>query len=477
MFDLPDLTLKQEVGEDGLDRLEMLCRWLFKGSVEKNHRIAPSLIIRGECELFGLSAPRFAVRRYVYTPDSTSPIAFFNIRRLKWFHETIRAAHPELSENRLNEKVLRGSPVADSLITPSVCSSPSVRLITCDLAAYFGKECAESSVVPFMQHMSLGGGMCAQACIFMALCLHERDAKAITGLGEMVAGELDSGEVELRGLDDKQIADILQSERFGLGACLEDKLIKAGTRESISNEVKAAWRGYVNSRIPCICLVDIEKMQLPDGIYAANNIPTRRKGGGRPRKHAILLVGCHRIAGSCESRQFVFNDPATYPFLTASYSAMLDARAKEGAIQWISVLPNPATLPLVGRHDQLQEGVFFHASVHQRFTPWYRFQAEGHWPGEWKLARASEDGWGAALGEMFAESPDGVALRSSLANHLNGDQAVANRTLWIQWLKRMGKDHPDEVWLWPGERPDDNRNGKLMPVARFRMAGGSLARI
>src|SRR6266540_720720 len=72
--------IKREVGSSGIEEIQSLLRWLRirLPNREWEGRIAPSIISRSECELFGLSMPRFAFRLYL----DSNHASFINIRRL-----------------------------------------------------------------------------------------------------------------------------------------------------------------------------------------------------------------------------------------------------------------------------------------------------------------------------------------------------------------------------------------------------------
>lgn len=121
--------LKAQVGANEIQWVsQVLHNWLFGQQAppgELRYRLAPSLIARSECELFAVSAPRFAVR--VRFKDGS----FANLRRIKFLLETVEnwgeppdVVNPAFTYDLLSANqrspldLLRGSQrcLADSLI-------------------------------------------------------------------------------------------------------------------------------------------------------------------------------------------------------------------------------------------------------------------------------------------------------------------------------------------------------------------------
>ncbi|HWB05289.1 MAG TPA: hypothetical protein VG796_19810 [Verrucomicrobiales bacterium] len=223
----------EKIGQKALREVEDLLHAVYLapgsqgGDLAEKHlwhwTYAPSLVVRGEMEVFGQSHPRFALR---VRPFAGHKDGFLNLRRVQ---ETCDRLPPEwtpiTSEDekeieklglnpgaRLPEKADRpgtvykeSSAVADCLLpTPAnldhsyfILKSPE------ELALAFG-EGAEGGLVegqatlpdypnatgfrgsPYMRQIQmLGAGVCAQAVCFMASALLARHARYIHGLAEI----------------------------------------------------------------------------------------------------------------------------------------------------------------------------------------------------------------------------------------------------------------------------------------------------
>ncbi|MCA9206348.1 MAG: hypothetical protein KDA59_25020, partial [Planctomycetales bacterium] len=181
-----DIISRDELfdSEDGSDlsadsrRLSQFAMWLYgvpsaSGSVASERklrmRFAPSIILRSEAELLAVSCPRFAVRVYV------SERSFVNARRRRTLQRAIRRAYADsIKGDQFREQLLRdvdrSSWIADSLLEVPDDIKARFTCLTTRLATSYGER-EEFDAVPFVTHIRLGGGLCAQAVCFMTLCL------------------------------------------------------------------------------------------------------------------------------------------------------------------------------------------------------------------------------------------------------------------------------------------------------------------
>lgn len=482
--------VKKQVGDAGIAEIHKLCKWLYKATPSFRYRVAPSIITRSECELFGISSPRFAIRKSVEIPMSTDgDYTLFNLRRLVWFCNAIERTHGDVGA--LKSAVIKaGLCVADSLIVPPQRFRDEFHIITCNLARYYGEPESSAPAVPFMQHMDLGGGMCAQACIFMALCLQEKlETTRISGVAELTAVAVSDPIFLLKGLMASQIAEVLRSDTCGLSAFLEwpDKAVDDDWR----NETIAALRGYVESGVPVICLVDLfivsgawlsKESQPTSSIWGKNSVdcPIPRDRLPPPEDksvHAVLLVGC----GKTNEDKFLINDPAKYPFLLASFDDIYAARIDAEVPEFIPVLPRPITMPLIGRPAGVRgrvRGLIEGADLLQTFPDGDKPVWQGEWPGSFRLIDFGDKSRDDAMRGLFVKR-DNVGkqfgfwtlLVSALRRLFGGGDSdregeiiwkallVAGRRgelpvegwHWVQWLnprKKPRTKRADEVWIW-----------------------------
>ena len=358
-FTYPLAVHGQEIGERAVDRVCSLIQWLYGEECEPRRlkcRIAPSIIARGEAELFGIASPRFSSR--VYLPDG----GFLNLRRLKLFATAASKTHSQrllkllslvmfrttrpVSSNEIVAIARNSGCIADSLISLPKRFRDRYQVIQCDLGKAYGE--GESILgVPFLQHVELGGGLCAQASCFMALCLHERRSNSIWGVSEITklaspATPGTSESVTLGGLSCRQMASFFQGTEIGLNCNRQ-------TSVRVDRELASfALRSYVQSSIPVIVPVDLGRMwgdlideekALGGSLLERNGFPLKRADERRLRlqNHALVVIGVSRDGG-----EFMLNDPATAPFLAATIDELYMVRRYGKHVKNCDV-PRPAS--------------------------------------------------------------------------------------------------------------------------------------
>lgn len=488
-------------------QIENLCRRLYGEFTLSDERIAPSLIARSECELFCLSAPRFAYRVIAHVNSQARDLpSIINVRRLNWFR-TAMANRWSLADEVLEEFVERGNPVADSLFVVPDQRGGDFHVLSCDLAHYYGEDIASHASVPFMQHMPLGGGMCAQACIFMALCLQHRWASSVAGVAELtlLAKQRDRGEkaeeVLLNGLKFHEIADVLRNPVIGMYAPLETVKSLMTSTEKTPGLLAAIWHTYVTSGVPVICVLDSHELagvRLKAGEYKTgcvwgfNGIEQIRLPEELSEKkegpHAVLIVGSSRknerpLAGDgLEDGQFLVNDPAADPMMIAPLALLRKAALKGKDLVWYPVLPPDVRLPLVGvsggqliefaRSAQLR-GKALSSGRLPGIAKW-----EGAWPGRIRLIRFADSDWQQHVAETLESSGDiGQAdgQGSNLKGRVFGALDAIRETIpscWLQSLREGGEGLPSQVWIWDASKeapPVD----ELSPLLRVFVRQGS----
>ena len=375
-------------------RLELLRQWIYKPQghevslPEVQFRLAPSVIVRSEAELFGVSSPRFAIRAYL------SDRSFVNIRRNKVLQqmigETIKNGQ---SKQQLLKELKRPefAWTADSLLEiptrfelspefveshPSLSSHPQnengFHFLTANLGNEYGED-FDGPLVPFVTHISVGGGLCAQASCFMSLCL--TDCKQVLGISEITklawadqakpaapTGKLAEvtpavgkpsnpakntqrdGVIKIIGLSSERMAAFFTKEEIGLDAQLQ-------TMAGENNErfIKFAIQTYIANQIPLNAILSISRMQgshlkqvhsnkqlqpilklngyefddddrsqLPIGLVEPDQDDDPPQNPND--HHCVVIVGA-------SEKKVCINDPATFPFIEASFQQLYDARA------------------------------------------------------------------------------------------------------------------------------------------------------
>jgi hypothetical protein len=263
-------------------------------------RMAPSIICRSEISLFNISMPRFAFRTYM------ADGSLFNIRRLATFSGQVRKWH-----NLDGRKVHRFLPKPALFLRQNKCvadcflRSPSrtrgYHVLQVPLAKAYGEVYPDKEDVdgtPYMRHIQPGGGLCAQAVIYIASVLLPQCGKGIygaagvTAIGTAKEAGADSLErlelsprLELSGLNDTEMATYFR--RMGYTAIWQQPLPKQQPDGSISRvpSVRAskldpliisfrhALQSYLLSDIPVILPVDVGRLKGLNRTFLCSQIP------------------------------------------------------------------------------------------------------------------------------------------------------------------------------------------------------------
>ncbi len=321
--------LLPQCGDEAVRNLKALRQWLWNiPETEAISRVrpAPSLITRGEAELFGISSPRFAYRIYLgRNPEE----GFVNARRLVRMREDLLKqlgafdSWPHLDEvpDAWLKRHLdgQGDCIADSFLRlPAKRMSVLVSGKTAGEvyhvleAQHLGRSYAEPkcpNATPFLQHTTLAGGMCAQAAIFMATALHHQpqlerqpNLYGIADITALMSG-LSSGDcppVTLGGLNPCEMTTFF--EKFSarrpvdrLTAIHETELVTSANLKPpmlyqlATRQTPRLFQAYVASGVPIIVLVDLNSLlglqidevnneqcpisRVQDSVFAKNKLP------------------------------------------------------------------------------------------------------------------------------------------------------------------------------------------------------------
>ena len=359
-------TVRTIIGERGMTHLERILDHLFrtlpvrlkgnpKPPVPLGHfqfRYAPSIVTRNEAELFGISSPRFAIR-------GSESCGIFNLRRLdnlekavgeKWSERLASKPIPQiLREPNYPEtpaqKFTTNRCIADALIIAGVAElqSDGFRVLTTNLGIPYG-EGLPLTGVPYVEHITLGGGLCAQAsCLMCTLLLHDfslgvHGAAEITALTKISDTDSDnqSSEVEefaLSGMKPIEIVSYFRSSSVRMASSIE--LADEGYfNEATPRFTMEGLFAYVRSGLPVIIPVDAGRMEAP--ILKPNKIPYAEPVSGtvRNRSHAIVAVAAKRLKktegadqNSLADLEFAVNDPLRCPLLLANGNQLVESRA------------------------------------------------------------------------------------------------------------------------------------------------------
>lgn len=376
--------IEAEVGDDvffpgdNSKKLALLELWLYGGVSKIYPRLAPSIITRSEAELLGIASPRFAIRVYLLQGS------FANIRRRKVTARQIRKTYDEaladhlqgLTEDKHNIRLRTLSDsekqacvlaleeaahrkvnwIADCLLVPPKrLVDEQYKFLTCSLGTDYGEDEMEPAT-PFVTHISIGGGLCAQAACFMTMCLLEHsDIFGISEITLLASEESEKKEIEIHGLKPRTMVNFF--EKIGIAAQLQEGVAPESLmlQDEIRTEIekiRAALRIYVDNKIPVLPMLSASRMQglrpLDDKptiskpiiassgdqyVQGSTDIPLGKKLDYVNSRiyeqrdlahdnHCVVIVGRNDDATS-----FLLNDPATFPFVKCTPAQLFDARA------------------------------------------------------------------------------------------------------------------------------------------------------
>ena len=293
---------------------------------EIRYRVAPSIMARSECELYSISAPRFAVRASL--PDGS----FLNLRRIEFLLRACanvpiagtsgkRSLADELMPNRT-----QGTAIGDSVIVP-----PKNRfdphewfVLTAPLGKRYGEHAGilegEIHGTPYVRQMYLGGGMCAQAACFMANALLIEDANALFGVAEITALASEAvcqgrpASLTVTGMTLGEMQLFLSGNFVGLECYIQAPYAIAGAEAPLGDDSHLllelcvnALRSYVLSGMPIILHLDYRNVCFAEDFAPQSDCLAQLTD---PAHHAMVFVGCE-LKRPCG---FVVNDPSYLPF-------------------------------------------------------------------------------------------------------------------------------------------------------------------
>ena len=276
--------------------------------------------------------------------------------------------------------------------------------------AHFG-ESNMSEGIPFARPLSISG-MCAQACCYMANILKLDDSSGAYGISEITAlasgqgNEIKLAEFEVGGLNQDKIALYFDQDIVGLRAipqAFDSELYPESTALTLCKEAMSA---YITAGMPVILTVDLgrligsnpdgvnpkNKMYIPkeESIYSQNYYP-QEFIEKRAANHSILIVGESKTPSS--NPNYLFQDPASFPFMTATFEELMKVRAyRKNAYPALDLI-DPTIVPVTPRRIQLFP--YRPQSVDSLLYRWSRLKklhkfSYGDIPSRFALAKAKD---------------------------------------------------------------------------------------
>jgi len=386
------------LGELGRGQIQRLSNFL-ELELPKDARFAPSIIVRSEAQLFGISMPRFALR--LLLPGNAGLV---NCRRIDDFIDAAegdgfvvwgnRLSHSGSSKNDSITRELGSKPlgeillqenqscIADCLLAlPSSYSTRDCTLLTVDLQLAYGEIYAPSQRAavgetkptqcysPYVKTIDLGGGLCAQSVCYMATAFLDY-ANAIYGLSEItaLAHNDDCQELRISGLTLDEICRYFS--RIGLNGIQQLPVSSTfGFKRSdadVQKEFEIAIESYIRSGFPVLLPTDMGLLAAQ--VYPQNGITDSAASEQEHKHHAIILVGFYSDPLNSTFR-VIFHDPAYFPFMNASAGELAEAgfySRDEGDPEKrliISVTPAKVKLPLLwwrrGQAEPCERGLIW----------------------------------------------------------------------------------------------------------------------
>lgn len=500
---LDDLGEKLDGNERGdLARLAEFYELLPNAAFQPNAARAPSIITRGEVQLFGNSYPRFANRLKL-----TEFYGFVNCRRLKTFLDQVEHQgnvnwgrprnapdggrnNPDLLPLTENPRLLKDILARQSVIADSLLAQPSrlhqflFRYLELnENLNLFGCYCEPNPApakghLPYLKSFDLGGGVCSQSVCFMATVILAYYTTSICGIAEItaLAHAQDILELSLSGFTPAMINTYFQN--VGLRSHLQ--VARKPNASTLDDQDKRdfyqAICAYLYSGFPVILPVDHFYMAVGENgvssIYRnngwnLNGDPAVLENVG----HAVLIVGHgERNVSLTTSRgnvvsleaPFVFHDPAAMPFMVADLPELIQAGPFDGEFKdrdngiFMPVTPSKVRLPLLrerstddAAHERSFIGLFdiavsFRDSVNPATVPKPRENL-----GKFRLVRCSEPGPLKSVVLPELEDSLNAALVATLPKLALTRDVVSRDALEWVWLEIF----PSSIWIWNAEEP------------------------
>jgi sugar phosphate isomerase/epimerase len=388
----------------------------------------------------------------------------------------------------------KSSCIADSALAPP--NWDGYKFITTELGRAYGEE-KDFMGVPYMKHIPLTGGLCAQAVCFMATVLLRRHAAGVYCIVDITAlatGGLDSKrELELVGLKHKDLLNYFSHSNVNLnsiwqiptpwsGGFVEGRIV---TKERLKS-YSTILRSYLLSDMPVIVTVDsgrLSGMASParslfyESVFKLNRLKREVNLADafdlRRLNHAIILVGWGKECnGEQEEEFFVFNDPSTFPFMKAQAKHFFDAACytddslKDLCEPWfLPVTPSEVLLPLgdwteeltLGRDFDLRPGMI---KIAQRFqaipigSPLPCFpKGRSYDPGEFRLVKFSD----VLCSDIVASNEDLSKYKDWLASWQAEKIKVPElkeNWCWLQVQRELywKGEKVLSIWIWDAQK-------------------------
>ena len=322
----------------------------------KSARVAPSVVTRSEAVLHSLPAPRFA-ERITFTNGGFTNVRYLSdlqriLSHIDWQSVPNVEHEGEIFEVR---RSISGSDnfytqewlwLADSAVPLPTEFTRTFDVITTELGAPNGEQ-GPVDGLPFIFPLhNLGGGACAQGCLFIATALLQNYPHgAAEGATVIAPAELTFVNTE-RGSERDQFVRLtgirmhrLAAAAAGAGWASANHIALVGGADHTATAC-ASLAAYIRSRIPVI--FPVHKASFDTG---------QRRTLSKEKKlldHAVVVTGQKKsMPATPEEVQFVISDPASGPVVYRRFDQLVLSQPSPKAIYFTVVLPPSVKVPLL----------------------------------------------------------------------------------------------------------------------------------
>jgi len=294
----------------------------------------PSLIARSDAEIYDVEDPRWAKRVHVFleTEKKKDYLGFINMRPRRLFEERLSGSQREnLAKGLRSESLL----VCGSyLAPPRALIEDGFRFPTSfDMGVYHNELGGWQGTV-FASPALILGGLCSQACVYMASYPMARHGCHILGISDIAlaaearAKYASTSDVEIQGLTLPKLRKVFESEHLGLNAFWERVPFRT-KEESLDprrlNEAASVVTSYLCQGLPVILSVHMARLVFANPEPYSPRIRTiidkrwkKSKQRDKDNLHAVMIVGFRPPSRSREYYEFVYHDSAAGPYIPIS---------------------------------------------------------------------------------------------------------------------------------------------------------------
>jgi len=334
-------------------------------------------VARSDAELYDVEEPRWAKRVYITVEDDKGRryVGFVNIRALKLFWRRLDSD----KQQYLNVQTPREGDLICSayLSPPKHLVDDNFRFpVSVDLGVYFNELGGFKGTV-FASPVKIWGGMCSQACVYMASYSVIEHGARVLGVSDITfaasgkASDIGEKDILITGLNSSNIVGVFPGF-LRLNAFMERLVFKgknSGNDEWLLNRQACVLASYLDQGFPIILLVKVSHLvDLYPHVYSSDvlekfaNWTNKMKDNPDENLHAILLVGYRPAGPDNRLYEFVYHDSLSVPYMRIPMDKLgdiafdsVEGKGKPYAFEFIVPLPEYVHTPLAQNITKQQE--------------------------------------------------------------------------------------------------------------------------